>query len=46
MCILKFIWVSFDCVHWLCNKFSTCIILYLLDIHFDARKTIIVNDIL
>ena len=45
MCILKLIWEIFDYVHRLFNKISTCIISYLWNIHFDARKTIIVNEI-
>ena len=32
-------------MHWLFNEFSTCITSYLWNIHFDARKTIIVNEI-
>ena len=37
MCILKFIWANFDYVHWLFNKFSTCTISYLWDIHFECK---------
>ena len=32
-------------MHWFFNEFSTCIISYLWNIHFDASKTIIVNKI-
>ena len=40
---MKFTWAN---VHYVCllfNKFSTCIISYLWDIHFDTRINIIVN---
>ena len=44
MCSLKLIRMNIDYVHWLFNKFSTCILSHLWDINFDKRIIITVND--